>query len=506
MLLGAQPLYNGHRNNFIAFLKRTTQKQRTQRHLVECLGGYSPQTQRALRAGEQVQFLNIGAGAGEEFIPSLVHWNQADGKRNIFSTIQEPNLGVAVLFFFNYVTEGLGIDQVRLVKSGKDSFSHAEPESVDMALASHVFYYLNDWETSIKNLYAALVPGGVACIPLTSEVGNLYKLRKRFFPEIHGKDPESGEDLSRLLDRLGIPHQDSLLTSEVRLTELLESDRKKEQGLDALYSFFLRADFNSLPKSVQRRVKQHMQSTAQGEEWSLTDRIIWVQKPGVYQGLRETPERARKTKVRLKDLVAFLEPALDDTLGKDLEFLPPGIRRAYTNILALDCALGYPPTKLLIMKEENAEYTDDYFHQFKFREGQDPQDIVLLDFDDPLTRGQIEFFRSEDKFAKVEPYLCWYDHQPYLEDVIDEHYRRLPSHEREGVSCVDFHRLILGIYRELDHGRICSYYGWTVLDSWSRSLYINRESLRTPRDRTPLSEAVFREFNARSPLLVPTAH
>ena len=232
-------LYNKYREYFLIFLARTTQKNRILEHLEDRLPELN-------LSDQNMRILDIGAGTGKISIPLIAKLGG-----NVKLVAQEPNIGMAVNLFFNYLVEDLPFQNLEL--NNLDSVEY-EPEQFDLILASHVFYYLPNWEQSLQAIYDALAPGGSACIIMNSKEGNLYKLRNEIFPMIYGRSACSAETLLGYTNKLGLPHEVFTLDSLLDLSQANNSNTAnlREHGIidasrNSMLSFLLRTDFQKLP-------------------------------------------------------------------------------------------------------------------------------------------------------------------------------------------------------------------------------------------------------------------
>lgn len=497
--------YNRDRRRFLSFLKRTNQKEVMAEYVANHLKCYASGVSGALRTGQQLVVWDVGAGAGDEYLPLLKRFQEDSAQ--VYTLVHEPNMGVASRFFFNHLVAGFDFGRLRSRADSMVDVARDEPASKDFVLASHMFYYLEDWEGSLRAIYDSLVPGGVACLALTSEQGNLYQVRKRFFPALKGAPPHSGEQLSHLLTRMKIPHKDELVTSTLRLEERVEEDYKVEFGMDALYSFFLRVDYNGLPEKERKEVDHFVRNRAKKKGWALKDWVVWIQKPGDYrpQPAREEP---RDKKITLGDFMKFMGPAIEQTVGAEVDFLPEGVRKAYFKILSLDCVLNHPVTKPLIFRRGNTIVDYERIdHEYAFPPSLDPEEVVVFDSKDPVCNGFLRAFNDpkDDRHTllQMERFTWRWEFLPYLGDFKNALYDRLPKKERRKVRRDDFERIMMLLYLELEHDQFYSYWNRSTLGSYVRNEYIRQDSIRHPKNPSPLWEEWVAALQVRKKGLLP---
>jgi SAM-dependent methyltransferase len=490
--MGGSQLYNQQREYFLSFLARTNQKQRTVENLFDYLPVYSPQTAEAVKEGRKVRFLDLGPGIGGVFVPFVGSLG-----KNVDCVIQEPNLGMAVNFFFNYLMEDL--PQQRLRVENKEVFDY-DSESFDFVLSSHSFYYLPDWQNTLQKMYDSLVPGGAACIVLGSEESELIKLRKEFFPELYGVDPKTAEDLEAVLDSVGIPYESSVVHSRIDLALKIEDEIRhlKEEGilepsLEALFSFMLRTDFTKLPPEMQERVGRF----CSGDYLNLIDKAIWLKKPGMYEQRTDAGENIAQ-KVTLADFLQRFRPMLETHFGQDLAFLSPSLREAYSRLLAMDCVLSHPISKLAIMLYKSNSDTDydDYFHPFKPKKGMKANDFVLFDPKEKKLKD-LPSYLSKD-------YVFLYTHSgdmiPYFFDLMTIEYESLPAEDKAQINKREFSRLILHLFKRHKHSRIFSnrHDGSTLMGLFVESEYVE---LGCPEELTPQLGEYYEHLGISTPVL-----
>jgi SAM-dependent methyltransferase len=489
--MGGEELYNQQREYFLSFLARTTQKDKTIEHLLGNLPVYSPQTTTAIEEGKQTRFLDIGSGIGRVLIPLVVRLGD-----RINCTIQEPNLGMAVNFFLNYLVEDLHYR--RLTINHKETFDYAQ-EQFDFVLSSHSFYYLPDWEDTLRVLYDSLVPGGAACIVMGSEQSELIKLRREFFPILHGESPKTAEDLEVVLEKAGIPYKVKPIHSRIDLAPDIGEDGRhlKESGtlnpsLESLFSFFLRTDYTKLPPEMQERVKRVIDEISDGRYLNLTDRAVWITKPGVYEQRSDAGENPTQ-EVTLEYFIKLFEPSLESHFGGDVSFLSPGLKQAYFSILALDCVLTHPISRLVIYSDNNSFVTQDEESRPVPIHSNRIKDFVLVD---PRVKMKIKDSPCFDDKYYMLLYTLGQDMQEYLIMCLHQEYNFLPEQDKRDVPKREFFRLILNIFDKFKHNQVFSnrFDGSTLIGLYLISPYLAREKLRTPDEVTPKLAEYYREL------------
>ena len=198
-----------------------------------------------------------------------------------------------------------------------------------------------------------------------------------------------------------------------------------------------------------------------------------------------------------------MRPAIDHTLGQDIDFLSPALRKAYINILTFDCFLNHPFYQLLIHFYGNANVNyDDYFHPFKFPKHLHPNDVVLFEAMNPKKYAmRYKFWDSFTGFDRLLEYWGRYtvvgDYQPYIEDFIFRTYETLPNHEKRSLPLAEYCRFIIRLFLKLGHDKIFSCYGKTLLGVYARNSWIDMNSATMPDNWTTKIRKMYRELDAK---------
>lgn len=493
-------LYNRGRGNFLSFLARTTQKQREIEHLLDNFGDYAPDVFTALRQGKQARFLDAGSGTGRVFIPfvSKLRDDLPYKSRDIIDyTVQEPNLGMAVLFYLNYLVEDLS--EQRLILDPKDRFGY-EKEEFEFILSSHVLYYISDWEEAINQIYSSLVPGGTACIFMSSEQGNLFQLRNEFFPRIHGTSPRSAEQLIKVIEKMDLPYQaytlDSVLNISPKLSE--EVRHLREDGIlspspESMLSFLLRTDFEKLPQEMQARVISFLEQRSDEKYLGLRDKAIWLKKPG------EPRQRAEAScipskKITLECFLDRFRDQLESNFGQDLSFLSPGIKEAYFSILSFDAVLSHPISRLAFCYEENIRVSQDDMPVTFPVPGRRINDFVIVDPDPKKSRFKdLPCFRDE---YYILLYTLNSDMTQYFFDHVKQEYGFLSEEVKNEIPKDEFVWLMFNLFDRFRHNQIFSsrHDGSTLVGLLLDSEYFARDRMTTPETLTPRLEEYYQHL------------
>jgi SAM-dependent methyltransferase len=184
---------------------------------------FVPELRRAIETSVPTEghIFDFGAGDGQTF--SLVADSVPQGTR---VSIEEPNPE----YFANYraflktqahlqpgIALGTGFDEIDIAveRSGEKLPSDG---SVDLALALHMIYFVNDLSTSVARMVRFLKPGGVLFIVVTDETVGYTGLALESFIERGGETGDNARNLSVIAERrrlLGLPAEGGGAISEV---------------------------------------------------------------------------------------------------------------------------------------------------------------------------------------------------------------------------------------------------------------------------------------------------
>jgi len=207
-----EELYNKQKNWFYTFLNNTNQKKK----FLEFLKQKSEELE--LVTDWNTKVLDVGTGNGASLIPMLeeiIHSESPWDKKKFTEVhVDEHNLGVMLDFVTNYCIDGYRFMNLNINED------YHKSNSFDLITASHVFYYLNNWDETLNDLISSLKPNGKMIIAQTSEQGFLYKLRKEFFSkicinELDETRPHSGEELFDTINGLITNQKESYVKNAI---------------------------------------------------------------------------------------------------------------------------------------------------------------------------------------------------------------------------------------------------------------------------------------------------
>jgi len=281
------PAFQEHKEWFAAFLKNTDQKEVQKQTTLSLLQDHFPELWARIKdADYPFTSVFVGAGSGGMEIPLLKEFAKARGSAAHFSTYcEDPSLEMKKEFFASINGE----TESQIAEYSSLPFDDAAylPPKADLALASHVWYFIKDWkgvekERNTLAKFASIIsdPSGAGVMTLQSKSGDRYKLNA-FCASLLGKDKEIvAEEITAELQRLGIPFQTMLIESRLDVSSCFDRGlfNPNEEG-KALLSFLLFTSWDELSEVTQEKMKTHFISlvkTYGKEELVLRDLHIWI--------------------------------------------------------------------------------------------------------------------------------------------------------------------------------------------------------------------------------------
>jgi hypothetical protein len=449
-----------YREFFLTFLNRTTQKAVTNSHMALGLKKRNYQLVNDLPFGKAANFLTFGAGSGDDFLTFLKEPSKA-GKIN--TTFFEPNLGTAIWFVFNYLSEGFNFNRLFSVDSLKKN-------TYDFIAANHSLYYVPSIKQSIRRIHNSLSSGGLAFIALTSDQGPLFKLREEFFPIIHNTKPLSGEQVCKTLDSMLIPYDTHLIHSETSISPETEFSGTRHDrdiictnqngrnyhfcfsgctDIERLYSFFIRENFQNLTPEIQGRFVDAVEDLAEGEWLNFVDRVIWLQKPGMFRDSHVSFNREHINRVKLKHVQGILKKQ-SDTILSDVSFLSPTMKESYRNIMFMNAFLSHNQFQYVVDHLDNLAGELD---------GDHPSGILHRPFPHDMNPKEVYLFTSHEPNLLVKEFTYASISGPgttlgiadWFREYIILNYKTLPQQDKNNLNLGDFYALIHDLHRRFDH-------------------------------------------------------
>ncbi len=283
-----QSAFQNHKEWFAAFLKNTDQKAVQKKVILQSLQTNFPYIWQKIQDPTytfKASFIGVGSGAVE--ISLVNEWGKAKGAQNHFEIFcEDPSLQMRDEFFA--AAEKGGIKE-HVVEYSLIPFEDATyvPPQADLALASHVWYYIKSWR-GVERSNNALVKfaqifserSGVGLITLHSRTSDRYEISSDYASHFGLEAELAGEEVDAELNNLGIQHKCEIVESHLNIESCFDHSifNPNEEGKQLL-SFILRAPWDLLSEEVQDRAKRIILSQVQAngkEELILRDCYIWI--------------------------------------------------------------------------------------------------------------------------------------------------------------------------------------------------------------------------------------
>jgi len=263
-------IFNRNRLYFEEFLRKTNQKENISSFLIS---NFSAKHKR-------IKILSIGAGSGEDNIGFLEYLKSRnidfeffyfDPSKLSFNLFKEKIKRAKLLNYLSYV----GFDKFELYET---------KEKFDIINASHVFYYLGDWEKSLNKLYAVLKNNGSAFIFIQSEDSDNFKFRNKFLKNIFGNNyaERFGEELIKIVKKLNLDCKTQKIISTLDVTNTVFKNDKISVSGKRLLSFLLRTNYNNLNNNLKSEINKYILENSEIKNkrriFKLVDNYIIIHK------------------------------------------------------------------------------------------------------------------------------------------------------------------------------------------------------------------------------------
>ncbi len=284
----SQAAFQKNKEWFGAFLKNTDQKEVLKRTVLHYLESNLPQIwNRIIDPKYAFRSLFVGVGNGGLEIPLLQEFALTRGTQDNFVTFCEDPSPQMKEAFFIAAKKGRIEDQI--VEYNLDCFEDSSymPPQVDLALASHVWYYINEWRgidgegnSLVKFAKTISERSGSAMIALHSGTSDRFLLSSTYASLLGLKPELAGEEVAAELSRLGIRHKCVITESHLNIASCFNQGRfnPNQEGINLL-SFIFRAPWDQLDSSIQEKLLPILLSQVQAngkEELILRDCQIWI--------------------------------------------------------------------------------------------------------------------------------------------------------------------------------------------------------------------------------------
>lgn len=262
-------LFEKNRAFFKEFLRRTDQKEEINKFLIE---NYT-------KPGKKLKILGLGTGSGEDVIDFLTYLNRK-GVEFQFVFV-DPSRELFDVFKVKVKKHKLSKNISHIFISKFEKF--CTDNKFDIIIASHVFYYLKDWEPIIKKIISLLKTNGDAFIFMQSEESDNFKFRNTQLKYIYGKKykEKSAEQLVRLIKKLKLPYKSRAVISKLDVSGIV-SRKSVPSRAKSLLSFLIRKKFDDLETNVKLKIVNYFKNNCRPNNssiiFSLVDKCIILKK------------------------------------------------------------------------------------------------------------------------------------------------------------------------------------------------------------------------------------
>lgn len=273
--LSENPQFGTHAEWHAAFLQNTSQKRVQEIEALFRLQLEFPHMrERILNPNNEFELLFIGGGTGKAEIALAVDI-ATGGSRRIEKLLQEggePFDKIGIFYNdpspnmhkqFKDAIEKIGIEKaVKAYTLRKFEDPTYIPPDVDLALAFQMWYYVGGWQgvpfeqnSLVRLARTVQEKEGVAVVSVQSEDGDLFKIRGKQFPKIHGYDDLTAERVTEELDRLGLTFKTSTAKAPTNVSSCFQGEEfsPTDEGKNIL-SFMLRTPWDTISKLLQQEI------------------------------------------------------------------------------------------------------------------------------------------------------------------------------------------------------------------------------------------------------------
>jgi SAM-dependent methyltransferase len=268
--------------SFTSFLRHTDQKSVTQRAIIYGLQNYFPSLWKRVKdPGYDLNILYVGVGNGGVEIPLTKQLSEARGgiEGSIRVYCEDPSVQMREQFYVAAQEAGISalVQEYRL-----ERLEDYHPRSVDLAIMSHVMYYVEDWDNAFLKLADSVREReGVVLVTLQSEKSDNFQIRTRFSPRVHpGTQEHYGEEITAALDRLGIRHLSYIVDAHTDVSECFQEGKLNPTVVGKhLLTFILRSPWDALRDEIKEGLAKCLSDIVENNHKQIMifrDLYIWI--------------------------------------------------------------------------------------------------------------------------------------------------------------------------------------------------------------------------------------
>lgn len=268
--------------SFGAFLHHTNQKDVTQRAIIGGLQSNFPDVwQRVNDPTYEMNILYAGVGNGGVEIPlteQFIEVRSGSGDR-VKVYCEDPSVQMKEQFFVAAQKVGiLATVQEYNLKRLEDY----RPPSVDLAIVSHVMYYVENWDNVLLKLAAAVREReGVVLLTHQSEQSDNFQIRTKYSPRVHpGVQEHYGEEITATLDQLGVRYLSYTVDAHTDVRECFQKGQFNPTTVGKqILTFILRTPWDTLPDEIKEGFAKSFSNIVESnheQTMIFRDLYIWI--------------------------------------------------------------------------------------------------------------------------------------------------------------------------------------------------------------------------------------
>ncbi len=240
--------------SFAAFLRHTDQKSVTQKAIIGGLQSKFPAIwQRVKDPTYQMNMLHAGVGNGGVEIPLTEQFIKARGGigDGIKVYCEDPSIQMKEQFYIAAQEAGI---LATIQEYSLERLEDYRPRSVDLAIVSHVMYYVDDWDNVLLKLADAVREReGVVLLTHQSAQSDNFQIRTRYSPRVHpGVQEHYGEEITATLDRLDISYLSDIVDAHTDVQECFQEGVFNPTAVGKqILTFILRTPWDTLPHDIK---------------------------------------------------------------------------------------------------------------------------------------------------------------------------------------------------------------------------------------------------------------
>ena len=268
--------------SFASFLRHTDQKSITQKAIIDGLQSHFPSVWKRIKdAGYDMNILYAGVGNGGVEIPLTEQFLETRGEMGdgIKVYCEDPSIQMREQFYA--AAQEAGILNI-IQEYNLDRLEDYHPPSVDLAVVSHVMYYVEDWDHVLLKLAGAVKERrGLVLLTHQSEKSDNFQMRTRYSPRVHpGAQERYGEEITAALDRLSIRHLSYIVDAHTDVSECFQEGKFNPTVVGKqLLTFILRTPWDTLPDEIKEGVAKCLSDIVENNHKQFLifrDLYIWI--------------------------------------------------------------------------------------------------------------------------------------------------------------------------------------------------------------------------------------